>query len=105
MVLILVRHGETSANREGMPMSGGASPSLNAMPRAQAADIAAARKSGASFRLNTGPARPAGETVTITSRRRRGGREYGTDDRALQSRPHVCLAAVMDWCSRHAPSG
>ena len=68
MNLILVRHGETDANREGKLMSGSGGPRLNATGRAQATDIAAALKWELPFHLYTSPARRARETTEIISR-------------------------------------
>ena len=68
MNLILVRHGETDANREGKLMSGSGGPCLNATGRAQATDIAAALKGELPFHLYTSPAWRARETTEIISR-------------------------------------
>ena len=57
MDLILVRHGETDANREGILMGNSTGPPLNVTGRAQAADIAAALKAELPFHLYTSPAR------------------------------------------------
>ena len=67
MELILVRHGETDANRQGILMSSVGGPSLNAIGRAQAADIAAALKSEPVVHLYTSPARRARETAEMVS--------------------------------------
>ena len=81
MDLILVRHGETDANREGRLMSGTGGPPLNAIGRAQADDLAAALRTELPFRLYTSPQKypayfgkwesdpasarpPGGETIT-----------------------------------------
>ena len=68
MDLILVRHGETDANREGRLMSSSGGPSLNATGRAQATYIAAALKGEPLFHLYTSPSRRARETTGIISR-------------------------------------
>ena len=66
--LILVRHGETDANREGRLMSGSGGPCLNATGRSQATDIAAALEKELPFHLFTSPARRARETAEIISK-------------------------------------
>lgn len=68
MELILVRHGETDANREGRLMSGSGGPPLNAVGTAQADDIAAALKTELPFHLYASPARRARETAGIISK-------------------------------------
>ena len=68
MDLILVRHGETDANRRGILMGSTGGPSLNATGRAQAADIAAALKAKPVIHLYTSPAHRARETAEIVSR-------------------------------------
>ncbi len=65
MDLILVRHGETDANRQGILMSSIGGPPLNATGRDQAADIAAALKSEPVAHLYTSPALRAKETAEI----------------------------------------
>ena len=67
MELILVRHGETDANRQGILMGSVAGPSLNTTGRTQAADIAAALKAEPVVHLYTSPARRARETAEIVS--------------------------------------
>ena len=67
MDLILVRHGETDANRQGILMGSIGGPSLNPTGRAQAADIAAALKAESVTFLYTSPARRARETAEIIS--------------------------------------
>ena len=68
MDLILVRHGETDANRDGRLMSSSGGPPLNAIGRAQANDIAGALKVDLPFHLYTSPARRARETAGIISK-------------------------------------
>ena len=68
MEVILVRHGETDANRQGILMGSSKGPSLNPTGRAQAADVAAALKSKTVAHLYTSPARRARETAEIVSR-------------------------------------
>ena len=68
MDLILVRHGETDANREGRLMSSTGGPPLNAIGRAQADDLAAALRTELPFRLYTSPARRARETAGSISK-------------------------------------
>ena len=68
MDLILVRHGETDANRRGILMGSTGGPYLNATGRAQAADIAAALKAEPVAHLYTSPAHRARETAQIVSR-------------------------------------
>jgi len=68
MELILVRHGETDANRQGILMGRFGGPSLNATGRAQAEDIVAALKSGPVAHIYTSPAHRARETAEIVSR-------------------------------------
>ena len=67
MDLILVRHGETDANRQGILMGSAGGPSLNPAGRAQAAEIGAALKSEPVTHLYTSPARRANETAEIIS--------------------------------------
>lgn len=67
MELILVRHGETDANRQGILMGSSKGPSLNPTGRAQAADVAAALKSKTVAHLYTSPALRARETAEIVS--------------------------------------
>lgn len=67
MDLILVRHGETDANRRGILMGSGSGPSLNATGRAQAADIGAALRARPVTHLYTSPAHRARETAEIIS--------------------------------------
>ena len=68
MDLILVRHGETDANRNGILMGSAGGPSLNATGRAQAADIAAALKAEPITHLYTSPAYRARETAEVISK-------------------------------------
>ena len=68
MELILVRHGETDANRQGILMGSSKGPSLNASGRAQAAEIAAALKSEPVAHLYASPADRARETAEVISR-------------------------------------
>ena len=67
MELILVRHGETDANRQGILMGSVGGPSLNATGRAQADDIAAALKSEPVVHIYTSPAHRARETAEIVA--------------------------------------
>ena len=67
MELILVRHGETDANRQGILMSSVGGPSLNATGKSQAADIAATLKAEPVVHLYTSPAWRAKETAEIVS--------------------------------------
>ena len=67
MELILVRHGETDANRQGILMGSVGGPSLNATGRAQAAEIGEALKEEPVVHLYTSPARRARETAGIIS--------------------------------------
>lgn len=67
MDLILVRHGETDANRQGILMSSVGGPSLNATGRAQAAEIGEALKAEPVAHLYTSPALRARETAEIVS--------------------------------------
>lgn len=67
MELILVRHGETDANRLGILMGSVAGPSLNDTGRAQSAEIAAALRGQPVAHLYTSPARRARETAGIIS--------------------------------------
>ena len=68
MDLILVRHGETDANREGILMGSSEGPTLNARGRSQATNVAEALKREHSFHLYTSPARRAKETAGIISK-------------------------------------
>ncbi|MDE2842081.1 MAG: histidine phosphatase family protein [Chloroflexota bacterium] len=68
MELILVRHGETDANRQGKLMGSFGGPSLNPTGRAQADDIAAALKAEPVAHIYTSPAHRARETAEIVSR-------------------------------------
>ena len=68
MELILVRHGETDANRDGRLMSSSGGPPLNATGRAQANDVAAALRVELPFHLYTSPARRARETAGVISK-------------------------------------
>lgn len=67
MDLILVRHGETDANRRGILMGSARGPSLNATGRAQAADIGATLKAEPIAHIYTSPAHRARETAEIIS--------------------------------------
>ena len=67
MELILVRHGETDANRQGILMGSVGGPSLNATGRAQADDIAAALQTEPVAHIYTSPAHRARETAEIVS--------------------------------------
>ena len=66
--MILVRHGETDANRQGILMGSVGGPSLNATGRAQADDIAAALQTEPVAHIYTSPAHRARETAEIVSR-------------------------------------
>ena len=68
MDLILVRHGEIDANREGILMGSSEGPTLNARGRSQATNVAEALKREHSFHLYTSPARRAKETAGIISK-------------------------------------
>ncbi len=65
MQLILVRHGETDANRQGILMGSIGGPSLNDTGRAQAAEIGEALKAEPIVHLYTSPAWRARETAEI----------------------------------------
>ena len=68
MELILIRHGETDANREGrLKNSGDFSPTLNSTGRAQAVALACALETDLPFDLYTSPIRRARETAQIIS--------------------------------------
>ena len=67
MDLILVRHGETDANRQGILMGSIGAPSLNATGRSQAAEIASALKAEPVAHVYTSPAWRARETAEIIS--------------------------------------
>ena len=67
MDLILVRHGETDANRDGRMMSSTGGPPLNATGRAQSDGVAAALETELPFHLYTSPARRARETAEVIS--------------------------------------
>ena len=67
MDLILVRHGETDANRKGILMGSIGGPSLNTTGRAQAAQVAEVLKLERVGHLYTSPARRAKETAGIIS--------------------------------------
>ncbi|MDE2937420.1 MAG: histidine phosphatase family protein [Chloroflexota bacterium] len=67
MELILVRHGETDANRQGILMGSIGGPSLNDTGRAQAAEIGEALKAEPVVHLYTSPAWRARETAEIIS--------------------------------------
>ena len=68
MEVILVRHGETDANRQGILMGSVGGPSLNATGQAQAAEIGEALKVESVVHLYTSPARRARETAGIISK-------------------------------------
>jgi broad specificity phosphatase PhoE len=67
MDLILVRHGETDANRQGVLMGSMGGPSLNSTGRGQAAEIGEALKAEPVVQLYTSPAWRAKETAEIIS--------------------------------------
>ena len=67
MDLILVRHGETDANRQGILMGSVGGPFLNATGRAQATEIGRALKADPVVHLYTSPARRANETAQLIS--------------------------------------
>ena len=68
MDLILIRHGETDANREGrLKNSGDFSPTLNSTGRSQATAPARALEPELPFHLYTSPIRRARETAQVIS--------------------------------------